>query len=191
MVSSKTRSNSGPPSEPEESALFLALAFLPLGLRIWERRGPAIAAGITWSIMPPVLEQMAAGRLTQVCMVGIPLAIAGILGVVEEGRKKDIWMAGLGMALTAFGYWFYALFILALCPFFIGHGLKHRQFKPMFKDLLRAAGITAAVVLPLALHVFWPKTSAKPIPSPNGSQKTAADRRVGAVGGDLGGVYLR
>ncbi len=142
------------------------LAFLPLGLRLWKRRSPAIAAGITWSIMPAVIEQMAAGRLTQVCMVGIPLAIAGILGVVEEGRKKDIWMAGLGMVLTAFGYWFYALFIFALCPFFIGHGLKHRQFKPMFKDLLRAAGITAAAVLPLALHVFWPKLTGGKMPLP-------------------------
>jgi hypothetical protein len=152
------------------------LAFLPLGLRLWEKRGPAIAAGITWAIMPPVIEQMAAGRLTQVCMVGIPLALAGILGVVEEGRKKDIWMAGLGMALTAFGYWFYALFVLALCPLFIGHGLLHRkvssfreipgEFKPMFKNLLRAAGITAAAVLPLALHVFWPKITGGKMPLP-------------------------
>jgi hypothetical protein len=70
------------------------------------------------------------------------------------------------MALTAFGYWFYALFIFTLCPLFIGHGLRHRRFKPMLKDLLKAAGITSLFVLPLALHVFWPRLTGGKMPLP-------------------------
>ena len=56
MVSSKTRSNSGPPSEPEESALFLALAFLLL-LRPFSRADLAPPpALLSWSLplLPPL-----------------------------------------------------------------------------------------------------------------------------------------
>ena len=141
------------------------LAFVPLGLRLWKKVGPTVAAGITWTLMPCVIEQMAAGRLTQVCMVGIPLAVAGILGVVEDGRKRDIWMAGLGMALTAYGYWFYAIFLFTLCPLFILHGHRwHRPFKDLFRDLVKAAGISTVFILPLALHVFWPALTGGEMP---------------------------
>ena len=141
------------------------LAFVPLGLRLWKKSGPTVAAGITWTLMPCVIEQMAAGRLTQVCMIGVPLAVAGILGVVEEGRKRDIWMAGLGMALTAYGYWFYAIFLFTLCPLFILHGHRwHRPIKTIFRDLIRAASVSIVFILPLALHVFWPALTGGEMP---------------------------
>jgi hypothetical protein len=50
------------------------LAFLPLGLHLWGRLGPSLAAGAAWATLGPTLGQIEASRLTQVVLFALPLA---------------------------------------------------------------------------------------------------------------------
>lgn len=69
------------------------LAFVPLGRHLWGRIEPAVAAGAAWAIFPPYLGELAAGRLTQVVGVGMPLAVLGLLRLSERPRRGDLWLA--------------------------------------------------------------------------------------------------
>ena len=149
------------------------LAFLPLGRQLWGRTGPALAAGAAWAVLPYHLGEIASGRLTQVALVGLPLAVAGLLRVCErDGGWRDRLLAGGGFALTGLGYWYYAIF-LALCgPLFLVWGLVKRG-RAAAVDLAWSAAVALGVVLPFALPVLWPRLSGSWVPAPPLDPSTA------------------
>lgn len=124
------------------------LAALPLGWHLWRRAAPTLAAALCWGLLPVHLGQLAAGRLTQLALVGLPLAVLGLLRISEEDHPRNAWLAGLGMALTAAGYWFYAIFLCILAPLFLLHGARLRPVRPLFHDTGRAALIALAGMAP-------------------------------------------
>lgn len=142
------------------------LAFLPLGLHLWGRAGPALAAGAAWAVYGPLLGQLAAGRLTQVVLLGLPLAVLGLLRVAEEGGRRAWVQAGLGFALTGLGYWFYALFMALIAPLFALWGLRHRALAPLAADLGRGAALALGLVAPLLLVLAWPALTGGWTPAP-------------------------
>ena len=142
------------------------LAFLPLGLRLWGRRGPALAAAAAWAMMPVLMGQIAAGRLTQVALVGLPLAVLGLLDVAERGGRRAWVLAGVGMALTGIGYWFYAQFLLVLAPAFAAHAVRTRGPRAAAADLARAAALTGVLVSPWMLALAAPRLAGDWTPRP-------------------------
>lgn len=129
------------------------LAFVPLGLRLWGRAGPAVAAGVAWAVFPPVLHQVSTLRLTQVVMFGLPLAVLGLLDLGERGGRRAAVTAGAGLALAAVGYWFQGLFLALLAPLFLAWGLRTRGWRPLARDSLLAAGVALVAVAPFLLLV--------------------------------------
>ena len=132
------------------------LAFLPLGRHLWGRTGPALAAGAAWVIFPPTIGELAAGRLTQVVGVGLPLAVLGLLRISERSRRGDLWLAAAGIALTGLGYWYYALFLVLLLPVFFLHGRAHRPAPRLAADLALAALLGGLLAAPFALPALLP-----------------------------------
>jgi hypothetical protein len=141
------------------------LAFLPLGRRLWGSVRTAALVGGAWALLPPMLGQVAAGRLTQVALVGLPLAVAGLLGIAERGGRKEILLAGAGWALTGLGYWFNALFLALLVPVFVVYGARNRGLRAVTQDTAKAAGLALAFVSPFLLILFWPVLTGGWMPS--------------------------
>lgn len=131
-------------------------AFVPLGRHLWGRLDAALAAGAMWAISPVALGELAAGRLTQVVGVGIPLAVLGLLRLGERSRRADLVLAGAGLALTGVGYWFYAIFLALLTPIFFAHGRAHRPWRRLLPDLLGALGLAFVLALPFAAPALLP-----------------------------------
>ena len=132
------------------------LAFVPLARRLWQNSVVVLAASMTWAMFPPVLAQLSAGRWTQAALVGLPIAVWGFLDVVELGGKRSIMMAAGGLALVGLGYWFNALFIVILLPFFLWRGRKERSITAVCTDLVVSANFALILVLPMLLVIFWP-----------------------------------
>lgn len=147
----------------------LVVAFQPLGRALWpERRGPALAAGLAWALLPFHLGEISAGRLTQVALVGLPLAVVGLMRVAE-GRRETVWAGAVGLALTALGYWFYGLFIAILSPVFVLWGWRRGQALPgLLTALLRMGGLAFLMVLPWLLVPLWPRLTGAWVPDPGG-----------------------
>ena len=139
------------------------LAFVPLGRRLWGRWVPALAAGAAWAVLPPVLAQLGAMRLTQMVLVGVPIAVLGWLQVID-GEKRGAWVLGAGMALTAWGYWFYGLFLVVLAPVFLVAVWRARRIEGV-TEVARAAGLALALSLPLMSRPLWAKVSGAWTPS--------------------------
>ncbi|MEC8425600.1 MAG: hypothetical protein VX000_17560, partial [Myxococcota bacterium] len=142
------------------------MAFVPLGLRLWERRGPALAAATAWAMLPVLTGQIAAGRLTQVALIGLPIAVLGLLDVAERGGRRAWLLAGVGMALTGMGYWFHAQFLVLLTPFFAWRAVRTRGLRPASLDLGSAAVVTLLLVSPWMLAVAWPRVMGTWTPQP-------------------------
>ncbi|MCK6520581.1 hypothetical protein L6R49_03980 [Myxococcota bacterium] len=132
------------------------LAFLPLGLHLWGRLGPSLAAGAAWSVLGPTLGQIEASRLTQVALFALPLAALGLLRVAEEGGRRAIVLAGVGVALLGLSYWFYGLFLALVAPGFLAWGLTRRPGRALVEDYARAAAICLGVLAPALLAIAWP-----------------------------------
>ncbi len=142
------------------------LAFLPLGLRLWARPIPALAGAATWAMSPVALHQIAAGRLTQVALVGLPLAVLGLLDVAERGGRRAWVTAGLGMALTGVGYWFSAVFLCFVAPLFLVHGTRERGLRATVLDLGRAGATCLAAISPWLVGLGWPRLTGQWTPTP-------------------------
>ena len=144
----------------------LVLSFQPLGWALWERRGASLAAGLAWALWPFHLGEMSAGRLTQLALVGAPLAVTGLLAL-GDGR----WRRGaVGLALTALGYWFYGLFMAMLVPVFalwarFGAG---RSTRAVMLDLSRMGVAALVLVSPWLCMALWPRLSGAWVPDPGG-----------------------
>ncbi len=144
----------------------LVLAFQPLGWMLWKRRDASLAAGLAWSLWPFYLGEMSAGRLTQLALLGAPLAVAGLLDL-GTGR----WLRGaVGMALTALGYWFYGLFMALLTPLFVwGAWRGARQSRRLvLTDFVRMVGASFLMVLPWLCVALWPRWMGDWVPDPGG-----------------------
>ena len=132
------------------------LAFVPLGRRLWDRPSVILAAAATWAVFPPVLDHIGAGRLTQAALIGLPLAVAGMLDVAHGGGRRSRWLAAAGWALTGLGYWYNALFVGLFLPAIWwalrtpGNGLRFAR------ELVQVAAMALAMVSPVLLVVFWP-----------------------------------
>ncbi len=135
------------------------VAFLPLGRHLWGRLDAALAGGALWAISPVALGELAAGRLTQVVGVGIPLAVLGLLRISERSRREDLVLAGAGLALTGIGYWFYAIFLALLTPLFFLWGRTLRPWRRLLPDLVGALGLAFALALPFAAPALLPHLS--------------------------------
>lgn len=137
------------------------LAFLPLGRRLWPGRPEVVlSAAAAWALYPPLLGQIAAGRLTQVALLGLPLAVLGLLQLVERGGGRAVLLCAAGVALTGLGYWYYAVFLAFTAPVFWAWGAWSRgggraALRPVLLDLLRAAGASLLLVLPVLLVVLY------------------------------------
>lgn len=131
-------------------------AFVPLGRHLWGRLDAALAGGALWALSPIYLGELAAGRLTQIAVVGLPLAVLGLLRLSERRGRGDVVSAGAGLALTGVGYWFYALFLGLLAPVFYVHGRLSRPPRRMLYDLCAAFGLALAFAAPLLLPALWP-----------------------------------
>ncbi len=142
------------------------LAFLPLGRQLWGRLGPSLAAGAAWAALPYHLGEIASGRLTQVALVGLPLAVAGLLRLAEgPGGWRDRAMTGAGFALTGLGYWYYAIFLALIAPIFALWGLRLRG-RAVLVDLAAAAAIALGCVLPFVAPVLGPRLTGDWVPAP-------------------------
>ena len=139
------------------------MAFVPLGRRLWSSEWAVLSAAATWALFPPLLSQLQAGRLTQVAMVGAPLAIAGLLELSEGAERKGVGLTAIGLALAGLGYWFNALFLAILSPVFLLHAPAARR-KRMVVDLLASGGMALLFVSPLLSVVFWPVVSGGSLP---------------------------
>lgn len=131
------------------------LVFQPLGRHLWGRWEPALAAGLCWAMAPAALGELAAGRLTSVVGLGLPLAVLGLLRLAERPRPGDRWLAGAGVALTAVGYWFYGFFLAILAPLFLWRASRPRD--RVARDMAIAGAIALGLALPFALPVLWPR----------------------------------
>ena len=140
------------------------LAFVPLARRLWQSPHAIMAASAVWAIFPPCIDQMSAGRLTQVALVGLPLAVAGLLELAEIGSRTAIRLAVLGLVLSGVGYWFNALFVAMLVPLFLWHGARHRPWKSIATDLVVVGALALVLVAPLLIIVFWPRLSGEWMP---------------------------
>jgi hypothetical protein len=99
-----------------------------------------------------------------VALVGIPIAVAGLLDLVESEDRAGIGMTAIGLALSGLGYWFNAFFLGLLIPVFWWHGSRRRSWKSVGVDLLAAGGVAVAIVAPILLVIFWPALNGEGMP---------------------------
>jgi len=140
-----------------------ALAFVPLGRRLWRHESTVVAAAITWALFPPALHQITAGRLTQVALVGLPIALAGLLDLSERTGRRGIGLTAVGLAIAGLGYWFNALFLAILAPIFLVHAEGHNRLRALL-DMVIAGALALLMVSPLLMVVFWPALNGGQMP---------------------------
>jgi hypothetical protein len=140
------------------------LAFVPLGRRLWRSEVAVLSAAASWALFPPVLHHLQAGRLTQVALIGVPVALAGMLDLTEGPGRKGVGLTAIGLALTGLGYWFNALFLALLCPVFLVYGWRRRQIGELAVDMLAAGALALVIVSPFLAVAFWPVLSGGALP---------------------------
>ena len=132
------------------------LAALPLGAHLWPRK-PVVSLSMAaaWAVSPVLLGQLNAGRLTQVAVVGVPLAVLGMLQISESGGRRAIALTAVGMALSGLGYWFNAVFLAFVATLFVAWGARRRGLGPVGGDFARAALGATLIVAPFLGVVLW------------------------------------
>lgn len=142
------------------------LAFLPLGRALWGRTSLALAGGVAWALTPTFLTQLGALRLTQIALVGLPLAVLGLLRLTREGGRPAWALTGVGMALLGLGYWFYVPMLAACTPAFVWTARQSRPLRSQGTDLLAAAALSALLVSPLLGQIAWASLGGAWMPDP-------------------------
>ena len=82
--------------------------------------------------------------------MGLPLAVLGLWRIAETGGRRATLLAGGGMALLGYGYWFYAAMLTLCVPAFLAYG--RRQGRPLgaqLRDLAAAGALSAILAAPL------------------------------------------
>ncbi len=142
------------------------LGFVPLGLHLWKRWGPTLAAAMVWTLLPPSLGELATGRMTQALLFALPLVMLALLRLKGGGWRNAV-LLGVSGALLALSYWFYAAMAVLCLPLFL---IAHRQRgQALLKELLLAAAIAAAITSP-----WWISLALVGLPSPQAGGLDAA-----------------
>lgn len=148
-----------------------ALAFLVLGRHLWpgdEARSTAlrVSAALTWALQPVFLGEIAAGRLTQVVLVGLPLAVVALDRAAARPLGRGELAAGaVGLALTGLGYWYYAVFLALCAPVWLGVAARSGRLRGAAGDLARLGGLALLLVSPALLAIVHASLSTGVSPS--------------------------
>lgn len=165
----------------------LAVAFLPLGRRLWPGHDVAavvlrVAAGLTWALSPVFLGEIVAGRLTQVVLVGLPLALAQLHAATEADLdRRGRVLGAVGVALVGLGYWFYAVFLGLLAPVFLVAGVWAGRGRATLRELLWIGGGAAVLVSPALLGIAYSSLSlgvSPEVPAPPGGLSPVFDNAL-------------
>jgi len=126
------------------------LCALPLMAQFSESRTARIFGATLYALNPFLLFELLEGRPTQVFQPFLPLFFYHLLRFEREGYRHALWGA-LHLALTAFTYWFYAIFagMLAVVHF-AQRALLHPRPGRFFGRHAMAAVISLLFVAPAA-----------------------------------------
>lgn len=143
----------------------LALAFLPLGHRLWPGGGVLEAvtrasAALCWAMSPVFFGEIAAGRLTQVVLVGLPLALAQLtLATGRDLTRRETGLGALGIALTGLGYWYYAIFLAIVAPGFLIAAHRGGRAIATLKSFAWMGAVALVLVSPALVGIVWASVS--------------------------------
>ena len=165
----------------------LAAAFVPLGRSLWSGEGIQdrvfrAAAAWTWALSPVFFGELAAGRITQVVLLGLPLALAQLWGASEGALdRRGRTLGAVGIALTGLGYWFYAVFLAILAPVFVVRGAGRGRGVATFRELAILGAGAAVIVSPAIAGIAYSShaTGVSPeIPLPPGGLPPVFDNAL-------------
>ncbi len=143
----------------------LALAFLPLGHRLWPGGGVSgalvrAASSLSWAMSPVFFGEITAGRLTQVVLVGLPLALAQLtLASERDLTRRETILGVVGIALTGLGYWYYAIFLALLSPVFLVAAHRGGRIVATAHSFAWMGVGAAVIVSPALFGVVWASLS--------------------------------
>ena len=142
------------------------ICFIPLGRYLWGSRMLAFSVACTWTTLPYTLSFISYGRLTQTVQFAIPLCLLYFLRFQEEDNKKAPYLLGISLALAAWSYWYFAIFILLLSPVFLIPNCKNIGFQTSMKRISLTIGTMGICIAPLLFIVYYPLFIGVPLPSP-------------------------
>ena len=142
------------------------LCFVPLGVYLWRSKSLAFSIGCAWATLPYTLSFISYGRLTQSVQFAIPLALLGFLHMKERQSGKTPFILGLSLALCAWSYWYFAIFLLLLSPFFLIPTAIQNGVHTTAKQFLTTLFVMLLCIAPLCIMVYYPLTLGYSLPPP-------------------------
>lgn len=141
--------------------VFVLFALVVNGLAAWPLMGQftqsraARLVGVTlYALNPYLLSELREGRPTQVFQPFLPLFFYHLLRFETAGRRHALWGA-IHLALTAFTYWFYAIFAgLVAVVHFLQRAILHPEPRRFFGRHVAAGLLSLAFVMPAALPLM-------------------------------------
>lgn len=141
---------------------FVLAALLANGLAAWRLMGQftssrvaRIVGAALYALNPFLLAELRVGRPTQVFQPFLPLFFYHLLRFEEEGWRHAL-LGGLHLALTAFIYWFYAIFAgMIAVVHFLQRAILHPARRQFLLRHVAAAAISLAFVAPAALPLIF------------------------------------
>lgn len=140
---------------------FVLVALVANGLAAWRLMGQftdsrvARTVGSTlYALNPFLLAELVDGRPTQVFQPFLPLFFYHLLRFEDEGWKHAL-LGGIHLALTAFTYWFYAIFAgMIAVVHFLQRAILHPERRSFLLRHVAAAALSLAFVAPAALPLI-------------------------------------
>lgn len=134
--------------------LINGLAALPLMAQFSESRAARFFGATFYALNPFLLFELKEGRPTQVFQPFLPLFFYHLLRFESAGWKHALWGA-LHLALTAFTYWFYAIFAgMVAVVHFAQRAVLHPDPRRFFGRHAVAGLVSLAFVTPAALPLI-------------------------------------
>lgn len=124
-------------------------------MSLFTEHGPSRVVGATlYALSPFLLSELGEGRPTQVFQPFLPLFFYHLLRFEEAGWKHAV-AAALHLALTAFTYWFYAIFAgMVAIVHFAQRAVLHPEPRRFLLRHAIAAALSLAFVIPAALPLI-------------------------------------
>ena len=127
------------------------LAAHRLGHQMTNSHRSAVLVGVAYALSENLLRETNLHHAPQALSPFVPLAIAGLLRVLDGGSVRDRWWAGLWMGLTGVAYWYTAIFVAFATLFLI------RSPRRDLPALGAVAGVSLLIaspfLLPFVLHL--------------------------------------
>ena len=142
------------------------LCFIPLGRYLWNNNILAFSIAASWATLPYTLSFIAYGRLTQSIQFAIPLCILFFLRSHEQNKTSSPYLLGFTLALAAWSYWYFAIFLLLLSPFFWIQQYKKNTVREITRHIAITLGIMSLCIAPLLYVVYYPVFIGDSLPSP-------------------------